>query len=108
MTPPILATSIATDSPASDFSNVCSSSNIRQNRLFQLAGSPDDHSAALDVLERLVDKAIDDPDNEGTKLKVSKAPGNGITCFQLARSGFGTFGVVSILVFNKEKRIVRW
>lgn len=107
MTPPILATSIATDSPASDFSNVCSG-NIRQNRLFQLAGSPQDSSSALDVLDRLVDRAIDDPENEDGKLRVSKTAGKGLTCFQLARIGFGSLGVISILVFNKDKQITRW
>jgi hypothetical protein len=82
--------------------------DLTRNKLFQLAGSPDDHTKLFDAVSALNGKRFEE--NEGNSaLRVASVNGNGITCFQLSRVGkLETSGVVAVLVFNDKKEIVRW
>lgn len=82
--------------------------DIARNKLFQLAGSPDDHTKLFDAVLALNGRVFEE-DEGNSVLKVTSVNGNGVTCFQLSRVGkLETSGVVSVLVFNDKKEIVRW
>ena len=82
--------------------------DITQNKLFQLAGSPDDSVQLFDILSGLVGKTIPG-DREGITLRVLVNNSNGVDCFHLSRYGSGeSNGIVAILVFNDKKEITRW
>lgn len=83
------------------------SGDITRNKLFQLAGAPDDHTKLFDAVLALNGRRFEE-DEGNSALKVTSVNGNGITCFQLSRVGkLETSGVVAVLVFNDKKEIVR-
>ncbi|GEM_PF-7116845 len=82
--------------------------DITRNKLFQLAGSPADHTNLFDAVSALDGKTFEE-DGGNSTLKVTSVKGNGVSCFQLGRFGrIETSGVVAILVFDDKKQITRW
>ena len=104
---PVIAASTALGTVATTNEWPCVGT-IAQNKLFQLAGSPKEHATALSTLESLVGSPIDEPDDTNSQLLITKKASNGVTCFELSRCGFNKGGTVAILVFNRNKEIIRW
>lgn len=85
--------------------------SITENKLFQLAGSPDNHASVYETLVRFYrDSKIFSESNGSLRVNLIGSKRDGISCFQLLRSGSqeGNNGVVSVLVFNENKEIIRW
>ena len=84
--------------------------NVTDNKLFQLAGSPDNPVQAYAFLNTRVGTEVSSDGEARLILTVNRDSKGGISCFQLVRSRSreGNNGLVSILVFNKDKKIIRW